>query len=624
MGARHRHVLSRTKAGRSPTAVVGVSCECRYEMIEAKPGYERSLLVSWHAVSTIMGHRKGSGTKECSGTIAAEWWIQLDRLAASGGNILIVSDDATLHWCLLGLWEEVECGRSYFSETRHNGGDTDNHDVSENAGASAGNRRESRLLYRGSVPRVWSGSVILEAPPAIAHFRRHGTAASVRWIDVRNHAIPVNSLGNCPADRSREINRLVLMMSTELASRHLGALKDTSAAQAFHSFRHKHLDSIIYCHTVKEVLDLEQDALYSGRSEAHFIGHYPETVHELDMRGAYTYAMAHCPVPVRLVGYQLSPSTGETPGDGEIGRCCANVTLVSDTNAYPYRSRHGTIYPIGRWRTTLAGPELEHAHRNGRVAKWHRWAVYECEPALARFAREMSEIRDRFDDMREPNLSQWSKAISVSLVGKLAQRVRAWTWVPEKKPRIMWDQYYSRGIDGRVYRWQEIGGQHRREHPAGWGVDAVPAIAAWITSFQRVRLLDCMRVAGSSEVVYADTDSLWVTSTGRGRLRQAGWIELGELGFLEERGTYDGMDIRGHKSYTAGGRRRDAGLPRGTEQSDIDGGRVRQSIWASTYLSQGIRPGSDSKLTCWHRTTRYAHGTVTAGGRVEPIRVWED
>lgn len=624
MATRYRHVMARTKAGRRPTAIVSVACSYNTVPIPDRKGYDRMTLTQWAATSTILTREDTSSSKNATGTTALDWWQQIDRMAARGGTVLIVSANAPLEWCLLGLWEEMEYGRCWCSETRNAAGDSDGSQLSEMQGQPVGSGCGQELQRSLRLQSVWSGNLVLEDPPAIAHFRRAGHAASFRWVDIRNYGISPDTLPPGDDSISRELNRIMVSMDAELTSRGLGSIKDTSASQSLHSFRHKHLSSCIVCHTVKDVLGMEDSAYYSGRCECYFIGHYQERVHELDMRSAYVWCMLNLDVPVRLVDYQLSPAQGEVPDIDHAARMCADVTIRTNRSAYPCRRENGTIYPIGCFRTTLSGPELAHAAECGHIVKWHGWSIYDCEPALRGYAQEVYDMRRQYDERNMYALSSWAKALAVALVGKCGQRSRLWQWHQEKRPRCMWDQYYQRWTDGRVYRWQEIAGIHRRECVSGWASDSVPAIAAWITAACRQRLWQAIQCAGSAEVVYMDTDSIFVSQAGFNQLMDSGWIRQGECGYFEERGAHDEIDIRGIKSYRTTVRERDAGFPRSARREGDRQDLIRQNVWASTCLARGDRPGGQSKLVHWHRSGAYKHGIVTAGGRVEPIRLNEE
>jgi len=624
MAKRYCHHLYAAKTDRRLKAIVGVSCKHERVSIPDRPGFELFRLSSWEVSSAVLDSMGAWQIANRDSSELGAFWQGLERVGKHGGDVLIVSLDAALDWTLLGFWEEMERGTISICQrnTSSSGPDTDT--VSEVSQERDSGNRNSRVRNNARMRSVQDGILSIEGSPAIAHFRRNRSTARYRWVSITNYGIPTDKVVSPGTSISHNLVRIIIDMDESLHSRSLGGLMDTSSSQAFYSYRRKHLRSMVLCHTENDVLEMESASNYGGRCEAYHIGHYPERVYELDMRGAYVWAMLHTPVACRLVNYNLEPASGEMPGELLPDTICAVVTIETDRPDYPYRNEHGTVYPVGRFRTTLAGPELAAAVRAGHVVKWHKWVVYECEPILQSFAAEIAEMRDHYDAMGDSALSSWCKSIAVGLVGKFAQRCREWVWHPERSPHTLWDQYYERADDGRVYRWQEICGVHRRESLSSLGADSVPSVSAWITSAARHRLSLLASVCGRHNTVYMDTDSLYVSEQGFTRLAESGWIRSGEYGYLEHRATYDGMTINGLKSYIAGSNRKDSGLPRGAARVPGVETIIRQNVWASTCLEMGSRPEGLCKVSRWNRIRPYQHGIVTAGGRVEPLRVWED
>jgi len=330
--------------------------------------------------------------------------------------------------------------------------------------------------------------------------------------------------------------------------------------------------------------------------------------------------MLHCPLPVRLVNYRLETTTGECPDFGTPHGICGEITLDTSNPDYPRREGGITVWPIGILRTCLCGPELLHAYNEGRILKWHRWAEYDLEPALAGYAEEVLSLRHEAEKACDKPLAQWAKALAVSLVGKLGQKSKRWEWCPEIPPRFFYDQYHMRGVDHVVRRYQEIAGYHRREIDDGWASDSVPAMAGWITSSARMRLQRILSAAGIAECYYYDTDSAFCSAAGFRRLAAAGWIKEGELGFLQLKGVHKWMEIRGVKSYRLPGKDRMGGIPGSGKTAVLDAERFRQSLWMSTYLLMGSRPDSLQKITGQERVQPYRHGTLLAGGRTAPLQ----
>jgi hypothetical protein len=103
-------------------------------------------------------------------------------------------------------------------------------------------------------------------------------------------------------------------------------------------------------------------------------------------------------------------------------------------------------------------------------------------------------------------------------------------------------------------RWRALAWRCYREHIGGYTPDACPAIAAWISSHGRLRLLEAIRCAGWSQVLYCDTDSVMVTEGGARRLEEGGLIREGEWGALYLKTVCADLELYGPKHYREGER----------------------------------------------------------------------
>jgi hypothetical protein len=203
--------------------------------------------------------------------------------------------------------------------------------------------------------------------------------------------------------------------------------------------------------------------------------------------------VADCSLPSVLVGTAVNPSSEGVYRLLREYSVLAHVSLDTGDNHYPYRDkrRHITIWPVGKFSTWLAGPELQLALDDERVTHFHEVAWYEHSPFLAGFANHILDLRQRcrWND----DLYRWCKSLGVSIVGKLGQRSRSWIDDSIAVFHKAWDSFYTRGHGGEVTRWRSVAGCTQREISTGFGFDAVPAAAAWVTSLGRVKLLTLIR-----------------------------------------------------------------------------------------------------------------------------------
>ena len=286
------------------------------------------------------------------------------------------------------------------------------------------------------------------------------------------------------------------------------------------------------------------------------------------------------------------------------------------------RARGVVAWPVGRWTATLAGPELDRAHDAGCVQRVHVWAEYELAPALSSVASHYLRLRAALTT--DPDLSPWSKMLANSLVGKLGARDRRWVDDWSDMPGPDWYTWWECRAPGEFVRWRRLAGQDQRQVVEGYAADAVPAMAAWITSLGRMQLLGYVECAGWDHVHYVDTDSLMVTDTGRQRLEAAGHVQHGAPGKLRVQHEYDNVRVHGLRDYEAR-----AALVDVAGRHDLSD--VVQPVRAShdtpgplAGLRQGCAPRAARHSGGGARSGVYRHGVRQPSGVVTPYHVWEE
>ncbi|MGH2690144.1 MAG: hypothetical protein ACRDKW_15265, partial [Actinomycetota bacterium] len=198
--------------------------------------------------------------------------------------------------------------------------------------------------------------------------------------------------------------------------------------------------------------------------------------------------------------------THPDPGIGII----AEVEVELRAPVAPYRHPSlGVLYPIGRFRTTLAGPELDLVREHGRIVKWIRGGLYTLRPVLNSWAEwllpQVTGPTAERDELVRRVLKDWTR----SLIGKFGQRAPTTARAdvedaPAEPPEITVD--LSSGSS-------ELPWMQRAPDDPLRGQDATlafPAITAWIHSAARVWLWGGMTTAGLEDLAYVDTDGFLV------------------------------------------------------------------------------------------------------------------
>lgn len=340
----------------------------------------------------------------------------------------------------------------------------------------------------------------------------------------------------------------------------LGSRGLTLAQQAFKVFRHKFMKHEIYIHNNLDVMSLEDLAYMGGRCEAFYIGEVKKRVYKLDVNSMYPYIMQNNYFPVKLVKYFRDGCDLDTLKKLLMDYCViARVKLKTTEPAFAVRHGDKLIFPIGEFETVLTTPSLKYAIRNGYIMNVLEVAVYEKEIIFKEYVEYFYKKRQEYKAMGNKVFEVICKLLLNSLYGKFGQRQRDVIVLEGELANVYGNSDYIVFPDGRrfyVRRYFDKLYLTRNSRLAGW--DAFTAIAAHVTDYSRMYLwwfikLSCGLTGDyfkNSDVLYCDTDSLFVTEAGFNRL--ANYISDNELGKLKLEGTADRLVIYGAKDYEFG------------------------------------------------------------------------
>jgi len=397
----------------------------------------------------------------------------------------------------------------------------------------------------------------------------------------------------------------------------LGPAPTTISQHAMNAYRHRFMPTKIYIHTREAATAIERAAYAGGRCDCLELGVVKRSpIYLLDVNSFYPSVMAHHAYPVKLAwsGQRVSPA-----GLGRIiedHSAVATVTLETDRPWYPVRAREGLVFPVGRFDTALATPELDLALRYGHLAAVESAAVYEQADLFTDYVDHFYSVKTEAEKAGDALMRQHAKLMLNTLYGKFGQRTGFWEVCGPCTPGEIgaWEEYH--GDDPTPTKYRKVAGTVQRLVPGGESFDAFPAIAAHATSYGRVRLLELIEAAGWDHVYYFDTDGLFVDGTALKRLRP--FMAPGTLGGLEIRAKGRRLTIWAPKHYELDGERTVKGIRRNAE--DLGGGVYRQMRWPG--ISGMIRQGSvrDYRITPEVRrlTVGYRKGVVLETGRTRP------
>jgi len=402
-----------------------------------------------------------------------------------------------------------------------------------------------------------------------------------------------------------------------LQRHHFGSFAPTLAGQAMRAYRHRFMVHPILVDSNEPALELARRSYLGGRVECGRLGRVDGPVYRLDVNSMYPAVMRDNWYPTRLIGHTSRAEVAEL--HEWLAKWCvvAEVDLATDEPAYPVVVEGRLVFPVGRFLTVLASPELQHALERERVLAVHAVACYDRAVLFKAFVEECWAIRLAAIQAGD-SVTQWLvKKLGQSVHGKFGQRGRqyreAGDW-PDHEARA----WVEVDVDtGRIYKHRTLGGLHQIWHDESESRDSCPAVAAHVTSYARLYLWGLICRAGRSELLYTDTDSLHTTDRGYADLKEL--IDPNLLGALKLEGVEPWMIYHGLKDYEAPGYRRTKGVRKSAHW--VTPTDVVQEQWSSLVglLRGGEVTAPTTRLIVKHLDRAYTKGTVEPSGLVLPL-----
>jgi hypothetical protein len=407
-----------------------------------------------------------------------------------------------------------------------------------------------------------------------------------------------------------------------LESNDLGAFGLTLPAQAFNAYRHRFMKHKLVVYDNEKLSAFCRQSYYGGRCEAFKIGKFDkDTYYQLDVNSLYPSVMRINKYPTFLLQFTTSQSFVRARGYYDLSKCVADVIVKTDLPLVPLRKEDKLLFPVGSFRTTLAGPELKLAEEHGIIHKIEQIAVFHCEEIFREYVDFFYENRLIAKKNKDTANDYLHKLFLNSLSGKFGQRSQKVELIgyEQDKQNEFW---YEFDVESRkAKKYVRLGGSVFVYTDFVEGRNAIPQISSFITSYARVHLVKLILRAGWENVFYVDTDSLIVNEAGFERLKD----ELDEvsLGKLKIEMISNELTIYGAKCYTIGDKVRMRGVRPDAELLD----RTNRSLWR-TYefgsLLRNIASGLKNAVIERHFTKRaysdYEKGIVDKNGNVIPFR----
>jgi hypothetical protein len=411
--------------------------------------------------------------------------------------------------------------------------------------------------------------------------------------------------------------------------------------------------------TTAEAIANDRLAIYGGRRETWRWGKLrPGTYHELDFERAYQTIMANCPLPRKRGRWFDSLPLDSRLIDDPVHQwgIIAECEIETDTPRWPCRIAVNTsepppgtppnateppadpktrvFYPVGRFSTVLAGPDIAEARRLGCLRRVGHGQVHQLGHAARPWATWSLAAQD---DPATPAVVRLAlKHQGRAVAGKWA--ARSWS-----KSVIGLSTTYGWAYeDVYIHETQtrgaiiDLAGTKFLSVPGADGDNAYPAVLAFIESYTRVALGRAIERLGASVVVQCDTDGMiadttrWTTAdtmgeaaAGTGITHRGGLSEALATTYevtaplrLRAKTAYRNLEIVGPQHLTLDGHKRWSGVPGGAErQAD---GSYTAWTWPKLawQLANGDRRGYTRIVQTYRLANSYAPGWLLTDGTV--------
>lgn len=311
--------------------------------------------------------------------------------------------------------------------------------------------------------------------------------------------------------RDVEILAKFILTLIDFMKRELGEFALTSPSLAFKIYLKRFLPKGIKLRppSDKEIRKLEVESYFGGRVEVFKRGKFNNVV-VLDVNSMYPYSMRDLVVPIRPIAKIRNMSIEklkellekDTP-------VIARVQLNIPTNVYippaPYKHpiSKKLIFPVGRFVTTLASPELKIVLPY--IEKIELAVVYRGARIFKEYVEYYYNKRQEAK-MRGDNVNNmFYKLLLNSLYGKFGEKRKLQKMVMDLKldKTVLY-------ISASGKRYKIIDGLLVEVIPKEVEYGRFTAISSFITSQARAYLWKLMNLVPSEKLLYCDTDSIHI------------------------------------------------------------------------------------------------------------------
>lgn len=448
--------------------------------------------------------------------------------------------------------------------------------------------------------------------------RMMGDVIGIKKLEVDFDNVDEETLSKYCKNDVMIIKVFILKYLDFLKEYDLGKFSLTRASQAMSCFRHRFMEHNICLHNNLNIIKLERQCYYGGRTECFKVGSFKNKHFiTLDINSMYPFIMRNFELPWRLIDYRNSVSIKTAKTILKYHAVCCEVTVETDKPFFAVRREDKIIFPVGRFKTFLCTQALKYAIENKNVIKINRMAVYEKSILFASFVDYFYEQRMKFKKEGNKMYEVFCKKIMNSLYGKFAQKLK--TQVIEEANSS--DDYYrcefldyetaERGIETTMFSITTIDFNDEIES------NNFVAISAHVTEIGRMMLYNIIEEIGRSRVYYCDTDSIKICSKDLRRVKHD--IDNNKLGSLKLERVSKRLTINTNKDYIDGDKVVLKGVPQNAIKLDKDTYSYYTFLSHKSHLSINEKEKYFTRYIIKKIKRSYNKGYVDRYGNVLPF-----
>lgn len=318
----------------------------------------------------------------------------------------------------------------------------------------------------------------------------------------------------------------------------LGRWSITGAGSGWSVYKTNFITQPILIDYDTTAMDFEKRAVFGGRREAYRLGEFKTgQFTDLDFRAAYPSIVAQCDVPVRrLDSFDHMTQDSHTARRRDRG-IIAQCEVITAVPVVPVRYGESIFYPVGRFRTVLASPEIDLVTRTGGHVSIGHGYRYELGPSMARWGEWIRALITDQDNGLDPVVRRMVKHWSRAVIGRWTMQLSRKVPLPgfpttgKTVTRAEWLDYDQADVverDGlsftrpgavpskRTKGYQILfGDEYYALRRDVWPDNAFPAVWCWVEAWCRVALWQAMDAAPAGSVLQCDTDGFLMGRVGR-------------------------------------------------------------------------------------------------------------